>query len=210
MPDSTLTYEQLRVLAEDTETTTTEYWARVMRDTYADRKTYLTNFSLFQRNRFAIELGVKAAVTVTLAVSLFFTAPVALLLGGAALTLAMSSLIYSYINLKPYQFSVPENKEAVTPDFNAGVWEDYRAKWISESNNARYSDKQKTLVINMLRIGLALVMGFAAFAAIASGAAVPIALTSIAFAAALFYKGIDESAPYLENEADLPALAMAP
>ena len=209
MPQATMKLElnntELLALAEDKELST-HSWARIMRDTKTDRAFFDKRFSDYQNHRFCVEIFVKSAITATLAVGLFITAHVALLVGGAALTLSMSSLIYSKINLGQHLVTRPRNEGVEIKSFNETAWEDYRAKWSTEARNHTLSASQQALHINLSRIGMALVMSFAAFAAIASGAAIPLSITSVLFAGSLFHRATDDAAPYLESDGALPGL----
>ena len=196
-------------LAEDHELSTQD-WAKIMFYTKSDRSFFDQSFTHFQKHRFTVEMSVKSAVVVTLAIGLCLTAPTTLLLGGAALTLTLSSLIFSKINLSEHSVAKSKKMDAEIENFNILGWEEYRTRWSNEARNHAFSAKQKALHINLNRVGMALVVSFAAFAAIISGAAVPIAVASVIFAGSLFHRGIDDPTPYLERDNEFPALTTTP
>ena len=207
MPALNLTNTELLALAED-EKINTQYWARIMHDTRANRVFFDNSHTLFQSHRFNVELAVKAGITITLGVGLFLATP-ATLLFGAALALAVSSIVYSQINLPTHKTVLSKNPEQKIENFNEKAWDEYRTKWATQARNYGLSENQKAMHINMRRIGLALVIGFALFTAISSGAAVPLAIASVLFSSTLFHRGIDDSSPYLEDDKALPALTMS-
>ena len=109
MPTLNLNSKQLLEMAQNNEVPTT-YWAKVMTESRPSRGFFAERFKHFQDHRYAIEVAVKAAVTVTLGIALFLAAPTTLLY-GAALTLGLSSLIYSRINLNDHQIAVPKQED---------------------------------------------------------------------------------------------------
>jgi len=207
MPGDTLNLNQQALVefAQVSEENSLRHWARSMTQTRSDRTFFKTQFTHFQDQRFFLEMSVKTAVTVTLGIGLFMAAPASLLL-GAALTLSLSSLIYAKINLPDHVVDLPA-KELDLENFNEGPWTAYRTKWLNDARNHGLSENQKALHVNMARLGLVLVTGFATFTAISSGAAVAIAIATVFYAGSLFHRNIDEPAPYLEND-NLPALTM--
>ncbi len=196
----------LIMFAQDHEKNNLRYWAISMTRTHADRKFFTTQFSDFQEHRYWIEIGIKTAVTVTLGIGLFMAAPASLLF-GAALTLSLSSLIYANINLPDHKIELPAKEEELA-NFNEAKWAAYRTTWLSEARRHGSSEDQKALYVNMQRLGLVLVCGFAVFTAISSGVGVAIAIATVLYAGSLFNRAIDESAPYIEVESALPPLTM--
>ncbi len=206
MPTLVLNNNDLLKMAQDKDKISTEYWAKIMSDTRKSRSFFNERFHEFQKYRYWTEMAVKGAVTLTLGVGLFLAAP-ATLLYGAALTLSLSSLIYLLIKQNSYSLEIPETDKVSIPNFNKDLWEQLRANWTVEAQNQNASDKQKALQINMARVGMALVIGFATFTAITSGLAIPLAISTILFASSLFHRFSDDAAPYLEEQ-ELPALTM--
>ena len=205
MPKLVLNYDDLLKLAQNEEVPTKQ-WAQIMHETRHSRSFFNERHGSFQWTRFGVEIGVKAAVSVVLGVGLFFTGPAAMLFGASS-TLALSSLVYSLIRLPQLEVTYSENTEAPMENFNKNPWEVYRKEWCLEAQNHGFSAKQTALHTNLIRVGLVLVSGFALFTAIASGMAVPLAISCVLFAGALFYRQIDNPAPYFEKD-ELPALTM--
>jgi hypothetical protein len=209
MPTLNLNSNQLLEMAQDNQVST-QYWAKVMSESKSSRGFFAHRFGHFQKHRFDIEIAVKVAVTVTLGVALCLTAASAsTLFFGAALTLGLSSLIFSQFNLSKHEIAIPAEEMIVgEQQFNAVAWDNYRAKWCRDAQNYGLSENQRALHINMRRVGLGLVLTFAAFAAVASGMAFSLTtFSSVLFAGSLFHRNIDDPAPYAEAESEaLPAL----
>lgn len=184
---------------------TTQHWAKVMHETQEARRFFNERHGSYQWTRYGVELGVKACVVAVLGVGLFFAAPATLLFGAAG-ALALSSGIYSLIRLPSFEVPVSEATEVSIDNFDEKKWEDYRKKWCLEAQQDGFSAKQIALQTNLIRVGLVIVSGFALFTAIASGMAAPLAIAVILFAGALFYRQIDNQAPYFESK-ELPALS---
>lgn len=205
MPTLVLNNNDLLKMAQNKEVST-QYWAKIMSDTRKSRTFFNEQFNEFQKYRYWTELAVKGAVTLTLGVGLFLAAPASLLY-GAALTLGLSSLVYWAIKQNSYSVETPEATDVNITNFNKDKWEKVRADWTVEAQNQNFSEKQKALQVNMTRVGMALVIGFATFTAITSGLAISLAISTVLFSSSLFHRFSDDTAPYLEKE-ELPSLTM--
>lgn len=183
-----------------------EQWAQFMLATYKDRDFYNEKFKKFQATRRIMEYTVKAVIPVILGVGLFLSGPAALLIAGAAVTLSLSSLIYSRLNLPDFSIETPEY--VALSEFDQQKWDDYRNEWISDANRDSFDEKQNALDINMTRIGMGLVISFATFASVVSGGSLPIIVSSALLAASLFFRHTDNRAPFLETNAT-PVLTKA-
>lgn len=206
-----LNHSKLIDLAQD-ETISLQSWANFMQSSKQDRQFFNERFERFQDHRSTVELCVKGAVSLTLGVGLFLASPVTLI-GGAALTLSLSTGIFSQIDLHKHEVELDKEFEFELPEggqFNEAEWSKYRHNWCVEARNHALSAQQTNLQTNMNRIGLGLVMGFACFTAISSGAAIPLTIATVLYSASLFYTRLDEPKPFMENEKkELPALSIA-
>lgn len=199
-----LKHSELVNLAENKEIPT-HVWASFMQDSRQDREFFNARFKRFQSHRSFVEYSVKAAVSMTLGVGLFLASPAAALIGGAALTLSLSTAIFSQIHLHKHEIVLDDEVEEEFEDCVQAEWEEYRKEWSLQARHHDLSAKQITLHTNMNRIGLGLVMGFACFTAISSGVAIPLAIATVLYSASLFYTRIDEPEPYLEE--NLPSFS---
>ena len=171
-------------------------WLKFMQDTFETRRVLYQKYEEFQHNRFVTEICVKVAVSVTLAVALSFGISSTLLL-GASLTLGLSNIIYSYMNPINFNYSL-DNSPGIEEDDQ--TIDKVRTKWIQDAIISNYGDEELISYKNMQRAGLALVLGFATFAAISSGAAFLMTLSSVLFSRNLFLRQIDAPKPFIEQQ----------
>lgn len=163
-------------------------WQSTMHDTFKLRSNLVDNFRDFQNKRHWIEIAVKIAVSATLACTCVSSA----LLFGAAVSLALSSIIYAMINLNKYPYSV-EYEESSMNQLSSE-----REKWIEDAEFAKYSSQESITYTTMMRMALGIVTAFATFVSISSGAGFLSTLGSVLFSSALFLRQIDAPAPHNE------------
>jgi hypothetical protein len=201
----TLSHDNLLRFAQD-ESVSNALWATFMSQSRGERHFYNQELAKYNAQKSSVEYGVKATVPIVLGVGLMLSAPASMLLCGAAATLALGTLILNAMKLDDYTLAVPEQKNIEDSPSNGVEIAKFRQQWATQASFSNRSANQELLHTNMLRVGVGLVSSFAAFAAVASGAAIPLTLYSMLFASTLFYKPLDATSPYIENEeAQCPA-----
>lgn len=199
----TVNDNKLLDLTLDKSTLNTANWAKMMHDTRISRSFFVEKHKDFQHHRFVVEVGVKASISMVLGIGLFFAAP-ATLLYGAAVALSVSDLVFPFIKLP----ALSANYTELPPGFalkSPDAWEHFRHEWTAKAQNNTFSSKQSDLQMNMIRLGLVIVTGFALFTAITSGMAGTLGISCVLYAGALFFRAQDETTPYFEAD-PLPSL----
>ncbi|WP_367608158.1 hypothetical protein [Legionella sp. W05-934-2] len=155
-------------------------------ETNAMRKLYNKQVTTYNEHLLSNQIMVKACVTATLGIGLFFAAPATLLLGGAV-ALALGSGIYSYLPFPEATINSQAISARVADDAEPNASTTFVTNWLFKMKDHDLTDEQSRLYHNMYRIGVGLIVGFAAFTAIVSGAGISLTIAAALFALSLAY-----------------------
>lgn len=186
----------------------TEQKHRLINHTKGYRESYNQQVSCYNEHLRNNQLMVKISVTATLGIGLFFVAPATLLIGGAV-ALNLGSGIYSLLPFPQAKIDAESLSDCEDLPIDKAQSEKLVHDWLLKVKDHELTDEQSRLYHNMYRIGVGLIVAFATFTAIASGASLAVALSASLFALSLFYFTQNQPTVYIEDQSQQPAMQLA-
>lgn len=183
-------------------------WLHTLKETRETRALIARHVGFFYVKRRAVEYGVKATVTVSMAVALFWGGAPLLIIGAASLILNLSSLILNLFNpnrnLDDSIISGQGKNELVGVDTNK--LEIYKQAWCKDYRQFLFVQNDVELRFIQRKVALALVVGFVIFSIFNIGLTAPIILTSLYLGVSLIYQAKEAAIPFVEEESTLNTL----
>lgn len=183
-------------------------WLQSLKDTHAMRGDIARHVSFFYVKRRAVEYGVKATITASMAVALYWGGAPLLIINAASLILNISSLILNRFNPNrnvDYQISDKPKDKLLGDD--VVKLDTYKQDWCKNYRQFLFTQSDVELRFVLKKVALALVAGFVIFSIFNIGLTAPIILASLYFSLSLIYQAKEAAIPYVEEASTLKSLS---